>query len=569
MTPILYKLQLLGTFRLENTDGEQIEITSKKGRILLAMLLTARDGERARLWLQNILWSRGSSPESLRRELAALRASLSIQGDIALPRNAPRDVIRINKAVFSTDISNSPHSDHALFLEGMSFEREPLIDKWIEDTRKRIAPTDTQQNQSSQLYDSNAGADTYSSDEKTIVTAHHPSRIGIGINQLQWDISEPSQSILKPTVHEILSRINRALISIGGIDVFDFTVNKNMPDMTRMPSIDKVHVGISIRISETTSAIFATLTLSDHATNQVLCIRKIDLASNGNDPNTAPDEKIKHFVAESVEEISHLLVKNKVGRSEESTSLIAKIHEAVFSMFELSNSGIDASEKKLNAILDHDAEGIVNAWRAFLCTQKMDDPRLGSVRALQEEAELYAHRALSINPYNPLVRSLLTHVYSFVLNDFESASENLKVAKDLYSDHLMTFDAESMLRLYTGNLDQSFLAAQSAAKIGRFLPFRYLFMTSLCMIHSKRGDYANSIQAGEHALRVHPPEAMRVYSPTVRYLSESYARNGQPEQADKLLSELSEKGKLVVGLLATRGRPNQDIDDFLTYTQKM
>jgi len=552
--------------------GEQIEITSKKGRVLLAMMLTANDAERSRIWLQNILWSRGSSPESLRRELAALRASLSTHSDQVFPRNTPRDVIRINSALFATDISSSHSHDGALFLEGMSFEREPLIEKWIVETRHRLTqPSPEQRNLTVPEHDvktkSNTSFKLVKEDRRSV--SQRSGRIGIGVNEVQWDISAGAQAQLKPIVHEILSRINRVLISTGGIDVFDFTVNKNMPDMTRMPSIDEMHVSTSIRVSQTFSGIFVTLTLSDHKTNQVLCIRKFELATDANGQSIVSEENIKFFVAESADEISLLLVKNKIGSSNETTSLIARIHEAVYSMFGLSDTGIDVSEKNLDAILDQDSEGIVHAWRAFLCTQKMDDPRLNSLQALREEAESFANKALSINPYNALVRSLLTHVYSFVLNDFESANEHLNAAKDLYSDHLVTFDAESMLKLYTGNLDQSFMAAQSAAKIGRFLPFRYLFMTSLCMIHSKRGDYVNSIQAGEHALKIHPPKATRVYSPTIRYLSESYARNGQSDHADKLLSELSEKGKLVVHQLATRGRPNQDIDDFLRYTQRM
>ena len=570
MTAKLYRLQLFGVFRLENNVGEQIEITSKKGRVLLAMLLTAKNGERSRQWLQNTLWNRGSSPESLRRELAALRASLSTHGDQALPRNTPRDVIRLNKHIFETDISEPRSTDQSLFLEGMSFEREPLIEKWIEETQHQLIQANKEKNNATLLLQSKANSDSSVEPALEIsrITKQRSGRIGIGANEIQWDISASHREQLKPTIHDIQSRINRALISIGGIDVFDFTVNKNMPDMARMPSIEEVHVSTSMRISETLSGFFATLTLSDHMTNKVLCIRKFELTTGVNDQSIVSEEKIKFFVAESVGEISHLLVKHKIGGSLESTSLIARIHDAAYSMFELSNSGIDNSEKILDEILDQDTEGIINAWRAFLCTQKMDDPRLGSLQALREEAELFANKALNIDPYNALVRSLLTHVYSFVLNDFESANEHLKAAKDLFSDHLMTFDAESMLKLYTNNLDQSFVAAQSAAKIGRFLPFRYLFMTSLCMIHGKRGDYPNSIQAGEHALKIHPPKATRVYAPTIRYLSESYVRNGQRSQADKLLSELSEKGQLVVDLLSTRGRPNQDIDDFLMYTQR-
>ena len=49
-------LRLLGAFRLEGPDGQRVEISSKRGQALLAMLATAGAGERTRSWLQDRLW---------------------------------------------------------------------------------------------------------------------------------------------------------------------------------------------------------------------------------------------------------------------------------------------------------------------------------------------------------------------------------------------------------------------------------------------------------------------------------------------------------------------------------
>ena len=51
-----FRLRLAGTFRLFAPDGERIDIPSRKGAALVALLATADDGERTRTWLQDRLW---------------------------------------------------------------------------------------------------------------------------------------------------------------------------------------------------------------------------------------------------------------------------------------------------------------------------------------------------------------------------------------------------------------------------------------------------------------------------------------------------------------------------------
>jgi DNA-binding SARP family transcriptional activator len=75
-----YTLNLLGTFRLNGPAGERVDVASKKGMALIALLAMAPDGERSRGWLQDKLWGKRQQVEargSLRRELSNLRKILN------------------------------------------------------------------------------------------------------------------------------------------------------------------------------------------------------------------------------------------------------------------------------------------------------------------------------------------------------------------------------------------------------------------------------------------------------------------------------------------------------------
>ena len=89
------------------------------------------------------------------------------------------------------------------------------------------------------------------------------------------------------------------------------------------------------------------------------------------------------------------------------------------------------------------------------------------------------------------------------------------------------------------------------------------------MIESRAGNFQQSIDVGEHALRSQPFNTDRVYLPSIRYLSESYARNGDQDKATALVENLKADDKLSLEALARRGRPTQDIDTFLQTSLRM
>lgn len=134
----VHRLRLVGPFRLTGPDGARIEISSRKGRALLAMLAMAPDGERTRGWLQDRLW--GSRPAvqaqaSLRRELANLRMTLNPPGRPVL---LGADYQRAWLDLTLLDIDARNGGGPGEFLEGIDLPGEDGFEDWLREQRQAL-----------------------------------------------------------------------------------------------------------------------------------------------------------------------------------------------------------------------------------------------------------------------------------------------------------------------------------------------------------------------------------------------------------------------------------------------
>lgn len=143
--PDRYRLQLVGPFGLFDPRGRRIEISSKKGVAMLALLATAPEGRHARAWMQSMLWgSRGQAQAqgSFRRELSNLAKTLEGAGasDMLL-----RDGVRIALAldhldidVLSMAVGLRPLEARVQgeFLEGIDLPDCDEFEEWLRDRRR-------------------------------------------------------------------------------------------------------------------------------------------------------------------------------------------------------------------------------------------------------------------------------------------------------------------------------------------------------------------------------------------------------------------------------------------------
>jgi TolB-like protein len=134
-----FSLGLLGPFRLLNPEGERIEIPSKKGVAVVAMLAMAKNGERTRGWLQDKLWGKRQHPEargSLRRELSNLRKQLNRQAVPLL--TFERDRVKLRLEAIEVDARHA-HGITDEFLEGLDIVGEEGFEEWLREQRVTLA----------------------------------------------------------------------------------------------------------------------------------------------------------------------------------------------------------------------------------------------------------------------------------------------------------------------------------------------------------------------------------------------------------------------------------------------
>jgi TolB-like protein/Flp pilus assembly protein TadD len=140
-----FTLRLLGAFRLRAPDGERIEIASKKGSALIAMLAMASEGERTRGWLQEKLWGarqHAQARSSLRRELSDLRKQLNTGAEPLLITEHDRvllDLRQINvdaRAVIYSGVEGAELGSLSYdFLEGLDIAGEDGFEEWLREQR--------------------------------------------------------------------------------------------------------------------------------------------------------------------------------------------------------------------------------------------------------------------------------------------------------------------------------------------------------------------------------------------------------------------------------------------------
>jgi DNA-binding SARP family transcriptional activator len=138
----LYVLNLLGSFRLFTPERKRVEIASKKGIALIAMLAMADRGEHARGWLQDRLWGSRARPQaqsSLRRELSVLRHCLNDEPPPLLI--CERHWVRLDLQLLwvdahAPDARRFPNAVAGEFLEGLDIPGEEGFEDWLREQRR-------------------------------------------------------------------------------------------------------------------------------------------------------------------------------------------------------------------------------------------------------------------------------------------------------------------------------------------------------------------------------------------------------------------------------------------------
>lgn len=130
----LFTLSLIGPLSLETAAGVRIGVSSKRGQALLALLATSAKGERARSWLESMLWCDRPSDQaksSLRKELSNLRKVVNAHGAELL--HADSALIWLDTDILEIEAERTCGDQE--FLEGLDIPGEESFEDWLRKQR--------------------------------------------------------------------------------------------------------------------------------------------------------------------------------------------------------------------------------------------------------------------------------------------------------------------------------------------------------------------------------------------------------------------------------------------------
>lgn len=133
-----FALNLMGSFRLLGPGGERIDIASRKGMAMVAMLALAEGGERTRGWLQEKLWGQRDRPQaqgSLRRELTHLRDHLNVGPKPLLICERQRVMLDLSLIDVDALMPRTGGVSTGDFLEGFDLAGEEGFEDWLREQR--------------------------------------------------------------------------------------------------------------------------------------------------------------------------------------------------------------------------------------------------------------------------------------------------------------------------------------------------------------------------------------------------------------------------------------------------
>ena len=137
---VAFRLQILGPFRLEGSNGARVAINSKRSQALIAMLALSGGGDRTRSWLQDRLWGSRAGEQaqaSLRRELANLRNMLDADDGALIDSDRLRIAIDLTR--IAVDARQMELPEHAgELLEGLDIQGEEGFEDWLREERSRL-----------------------------------------------------------------------------------------------------------------------------------------------------------------------------------------------------------------------------------------------------------------------------------------------------------------------------------------------------------------------------------------------------------------------------------------------
>lgn len=487
------KLTLSGTFRLENAQGNRVELNSAKAQGLIALLATSPGGERNRVWLQSKLWS-DRAPEqasgSLRQTLSYLRKTLTPNG-IELETGRHRIALDLTML----DIVRAQGEE---FLEGIDV-KDQEFESWLAQERQKhaapnivtAAPTPTAQH----------------SPRENWAIAIMPQAKGETFNR--W-----FESLFSDTLSRSLREVFSAPIVVDAAPkVTDtlFTI--------RVESFSPQPEALTVRIS-----------LDHPAVQNQIWSGHCKISGHGAPPIDHPG--LLRLVNEMIERLSDYLILSGL-RDDDFDNPDVVCRQAIRSLFSMDPNRLVEADLKFQQAYDMTKRGLYLGWRAQLKAIQSIENHDIDAEAVRDEARYLCKKALEVEPNNSMVLATLANAIRRFDRDDHRSLAMAQRSVQLNPANPMAWWSMSAARAYTGDHNASYQNATVARKLVTLSPNRFWWDCQMFCAALPQGKIDQALEAAKRCHYENP-----IFRPPLRYLIALFASSGQLEQAEKLAEAL-------------------------------
>jgi hypothetical protein len=514
------RLQLVGTFRLQDATGAERSPRGAKARALIALICSVPERRRSRRWLEARLWSdRGAEQASgsLRQTLYEIRHALGPHADLL---GSDRDMVWLDG--IETDIEADPPAiAKALasgreFLEGID-ARDEGFEEWLTAERSRFAMPRRPAPQ-----------------VKGSLSSLLPFLVQV------TDQGGGDAASFLPVA--LSSEIARLIADLAEVEIYNVSPGK--------ASLVAPVRGLRLNIESATygNALYLVATITNIAQRRVAWTRR---AKFPRDPAAAIESSEFARLAFEAAEAAHAALALAVEPDSE-TWAQGRQAQAVRALFTFDREQLLRADRLLRESIDVMPSPQAWAWRAFLQQTMVIERLQKDFAEARLQAEEFARQALSFSGRNSTVLALISQTSAMLAMDAESAFAAAKesAAINPLSPYAQYALAASHLR--AGKLDEAAHHGRISADIAADSHNAFFFQGISALIAVAAGDL-------DGCMRVYESIAARApqFRPPLRGLVVLCLIKGDHARAERYAAMLgrAEPGFTLDTLLLDEGYP--------------
>lgn len=508
-TPVVarvLRISTMGAFRVLSDADEDLTPRGAKARGLLALLALTPMRRRSRAALQDKLWSdRGpeQSSASLRQALAEIRRALG-------PKYRDCLVADLRSVALSASQLSVDVEDDALLRLALDGEPPVLLDD-LEVNDKEFEHW--LQNQRSAFEHRLA---TMRAAPRPAADEAKPSRTHARL----WMCLLPSPPASSES-SQFLSRLVGGRIAQGLADQWGLEIRDTPKDGH----------GVQLRVEALSLAqgvaVNVMLLTADGASQLWSGSEIISLA----DGFVSEAPRLQALINRTIQVVGNQL--RQLSETHGSAQAFALAFDAVRRMYRIDIEQVDHADGLLANAYDLEPRATYLAWRAYARTFYVGEHVGKDRRALVEEAEELARRALECEPQNPTVLALASYVYSFAFRKYAAGHDLAEQSIKFEPGHPLGLAFLGRAKSYLGQHDAGYRLACQGRELSAQAPYHYK-LHFLCGVTAMlAGRLEEAVRATEIAHTMAP-----TYRPPMRYLVPLYLHNDERDKARAAYEQL-------------------------------